>query len=683
MKSVQLFLFTLTAILTCLFSNAQSWEALGPLKPGIITKSEYTAKRANGIGRVSSVRFDDFDTSKIFCGSPYGALYSSSDAGKSWKVLKHESGVADYVINPKNRKIRYLVTGDPDCILNPNEPALGSESCQSSGILKSTDGGKSWTSVSIGIWYDVNRNAIPDFWKFPTKNVIRRLIIHPKNGSLYAVLHTFNNKTKSFDGFIYRSTDGGKTWFVSLSAPCGFLRDLEMNPKNPKILYTAGSKIFKSEDGGVTWIQIMNDVFPTDSLITRIEVACSPVHSSWLYVLFVSPSQKKNIIYFSADNGLSFRKTGVFNMSPEWRTCLAINPGNDKQICFTSANTVIYAERIDTSFKIFYNSTAMHDDVHEIVFQKGANKLFVGTDGGLYYSTPGENLWNYCSSGQNIAECWGVAVAQKGEAVVLAGLQDCGTILYRPDSSGKFEWYQVRGGDGMKPAFDPSNSNICYANDGNNNLIARSDSGGVKWNANISTYKPQGAYLRPFVVDPVNPATIYTGYHQLYRSSDRGAHWDTLPLPSPDVFGSIIAIAIAPSDNRFIYIAYENPCWSETTLNRLFMSQDGGSTWKDISPGLTGVKYSSISSLAVDPLNQYHVAVGFHGGWAIKTMSSEAAGLNSSWVDNSAGLPVECDVYCLIFDRSNPMHLFAGTLKGVWQLKANTVAWEKNRRQSA
>ena len=69
---------------------------------------------------------------------------------------------------------------------------------------------------------------------------------------------------------VFRTTDGGKTWdkalFVDENTGCS---DMGMDPSNPRILYAgmwqieihtsgrtsggAGSGLFKSTDGGITW----------------------------------------------------------------------------------------------------------------------------------------------------------------------------------------------------------------------------------------------------------------------------------------------------------------------------------------------------------------------------------------------------------------------------------------------
>ena len=657
--------------------SAQQWQSLGPFKPGIPNGTDKGISRASGIGRVSCIRPDTNDSLLLFCGSPYGALYKSADSGKSWTTFAHLQGVSDYVVSPKNKKVQFIVTGDPDCILNPNEPALGSESCQSRGILKSIDGGKTWTTKPIGLWHDSSGFVIKDFWKFATNKVIRKLVISPASGQMFAVLHTYNYATKSFDGYVYESRDEGKNWFVSLYSPDGFLKGIALHSKKPKTIFAAGRFIYQSVNSGRTWTKLNNDSFPADSLLKRIEIAIAPSDPDRIYALFVSPSLKKNVIYMSSDGGKIFSKIGAYASSPEWRTSLAVNPHDKSEICFTTSNTIAYVKVVQSRPNLVYLNSAIHDDVHEIVFQKSGHKVFVGTDGGLYSANAGSNVWDYISNGQNIAECWGVSVSKNDSSGILVGLQDCGTILYKSDSTLNSRWMQVRGGDGMKPAFDFFNSEIAYSVDGNNNLTTRSDNGGVNFSKNIRVPgAPAGQYLRKIACHPLQPNAVYTAYKALYKSNDKGDHWTMI---SPDSLseGFISDFAVAPSDSSCIYLAYGNPCWSDVIGRKLFFSGNGGVTWTDVTAGLTGVKYCAITSITVDPFNPYHVAVGFRGGWEFRVMTSEAAGINGSWVDNSIGLPGDCDVYSLIFDKSNPQRLYAGTLKGVWELDFSSSKWQR------
>ena len=112
-------------------------------------------------------------------------------------------GVSDLAVNPKKPSVMYIATGDPDCIMDPNGPALSCESCLSRGIVKSTDGGQTWTEEAIGNWYDNNGVLKNDFWKFPSNKIIHKLLINPKKPDLlYALFYNFSYETKTYPSYV-------------------------------------------------------------------------------------------------------------------------------------------------------------------------------------------------------------------------------------------------------------------------------------------------------------------------------------------------------------------------------------------------------------------------------------------------------------------------------------------------
>ena len=72
------------------------------------------------------------DSSVLYAGTPDGRILTSSDTGKTWKLLHEIKGqsVPSIVISPADEKL----------IL----------ACTSAGLLRSTDAGATWTSVADG-----------------------------------------------------------------------------------------------------------------------------------------------------------------------------------------------------------------------------------------------------------------------------------------------------------------------------------------------------------------------------------------------------------------------------------------------------------------------------------------------------------------------------------------------------
>ncbi|HRH66709.1 MAG TPA: hypothetical protein PLU53_10470 [Bacteroidia bacterium] len=610
-------------------------------------------------------------------------MWVSSDKGENWTSSATENlpnpGVAALAFNPRKPDVRYLATGDPDCILDPHEPAAGCEYCHSRGVVKSTDGGKTW-SGAIGKWYTCDGKEDTAFWSFPSKKILRKLTVHPEHPKvLLAIMHTYISATKTFDGMVYRSEDSGENWYPVLCVRDGFLKDMEFQPGNPEVVYASGRTIYRSADGGQHWEALPNRGLPADSLVARCELSISAANPQKVFALFILKNAYMSDFYISENAGKSFKKIMSVPGSPEWRTALAADPLDEGRVYFSAGNRVNKLLSYKGNWNYKNAGNGLHDDVHDLTCDPSGRFLFASTDGGLYVTADEGENWKQISKGLNVAECWSVAVSQQKPYRVLAGMQDCGTQQYRPQGDSLPGWHMVRGGDGMECAIDPLNPKVQYSNDGNNNLTARSEDGGITWSRNIAASRREKAhYLRPFLLDPVHPDVLYTGYHNVYKSRNSGEVWSAISaFKQPDQNATLIALAVSPSDTLCIYAAFSSPAWTPKPEERLFKTKDGGNSWMDITPGLKGVSYSQITSLAVQPDDGNTLLVGFRGGWEFKIMKTKSGGEGANcWVNFSSGLPSDADVNAILFDTDLAHTVYIGTHIGVFVTRDKLNAWK-------
>jgi photosystem II stability/assembly factor-like uncharacterized protein len=154
-----------------------------------------------------------------------GQILKSADGGASWITLQAPGYFVNaVVVDPQNPDTLYAGAFG----VNPR-PAPPSHAASTSAVLKSEDGGASWTLLySSEYWTG---------WAFS-------VAIDPHNSStLYA-----------YTPGMLKSSDGGRSWSVVDTGLPPPVRALVIDPQNPATLY-AGTDVgvYRSYDGGASW----------------------------------------------------------------------------------------------------------------------------------------------------------------------------------------------------------------------------------------------------------------------------------------------------------------------------------------------------------------------------------------------------------------------------------------------
>ena len=101
------------------------------------------------------------------------------------------------------------------------------------GVYKSTDGGKTWSSAML-----------------PKSQHIGRIVIDPRDPNVVYVAALGPLWASGGERGLYKTTDGGKTWTNTkeISKYTGF-GELAMDPSNPDVLYAASQERERREYG--------------------------------------------------------------------------------------------------------------------------------------------------------------------------------------------------------------------------------------------------------------------------------------------------------------------------------------------------------------------------------------------------------------------------------------------------
>jgi len=189
---------------------------------------------------------------KLWSDSDQRGLYKTTDGGKAWvKVLKGanaSTGCSMASLDPQNPKTIYAGMWDfrrQGWTFRSGGNAPDAPS--GSGLLKSTDGGASWT--------DLDANAAKGLPAKPWGRVA--VTVAPSKPN---VVYAFIEAAVPKNG-LYRSDDGGKTWEARDRSKLMIWRpfyfaNLIVDPKNENRLYKPDLSLIVSTDGGASFSNI-------------------------------------------------------------------------------------------------------------------------------------------------------------------------------------------------------------------------------------------------------------------------------------------------------------------------------------------------------------------------------------------------------------------------------------------
>ncbi len=641
---------------------SSSWTSVGPNSSG----GGYS-----GTGRLNCVAFHPSDNNTFWAGSPSGGLWVTTNGGSNWTALTDNNstlGVSDIAIpgDYATSTTIYIATGDRD---GGSMWTLGggqSNDNNSIGVLKSTDGGSTWSTT--GLTYTTSQ-----------RKILSKILVHP---STYSTLYVAGT-----DG-ILKSTDGGANWTNIYNTKAVY--DIEFKPGDPTVIYAATKDYYNSPlilvstNSGSSWTTAAT----LASGDNRIELAVSSANSSYVYAVVATTSGGLKGIYKSTNSGASYTQvydgtatnhnllssytdgSGGSSGQGGYDLSLSVSGSNIDEIYV--AGTITHkstdggvswtAVNCWTSSSTYNKNSApvVHADHHMLKFRPSDGALFETNDGGIYETTNNGASWTHLTGDLVISQLYRLSVSQTTTGEVLGGLQDNGTKLY---SSGS--WSDVKGGDGMDCQIDQTTANTQYGAYVYGQITRTTN----HWSS-TTDIEPAAAgngwWMTPYVIDPNNHNTLYAGYADLYKTTDQGNNWTKISsVNTTNAYGTgdIRAVAVAPSNSNYIYMSDPNQIWITT---------DGGSSWTDVT-GTLPVSSNSITNIAVKNNDPSTVWVTFGGYDAHRIYESTNAG--SSWTDISSGLP-NIPTMCVIENKlnSSATELYVGTDVGIY-LKTGSLNW--------
>ncbi|MEO8724834.1 MAG: glycoside hydrolase, partial [Acidobacteriaceae bacterium] len=288
--------------------------------------------------QISQVIVDPHNANRVFVaamGHPYGAsaergVFRSTDGGQSFKKVLYKNdntGAYDVEMDPTHTNVLYASLWEQR--QGPWEN--GEWGGPNGGFFKSTDGGDNWTQLT--------GRGLPD--GITQANIA----IAPSNSNrVYAAVATAKGVG------IYRSDDQGANWTRTTTDPRPEARigggDLplpKVDPKNPDVLYVCSTVVWKSSDGGKTWFGLrgspggddyqdiwINPVNPNIILLTSDQGAIVSVNAGRTWSQWFSQPTAA-MYHVSTDNHFPYRVCG--GQQDSGSACV-LSRSNDGRITF-------------------------------------------------------------------------------------------------------------------------------------------------------------------------------------------------------------------------------------------------------------------------------------------------------------------------------------------------------------
>jgi photosystem II stability/assembly factor-like uncharacterized protein len=616
-------------------------------------------------GRITDIEMPAGQALVIYVGGASGGILKSEDAGGSWTqkfVGVPTVSIGDFDIDPDDPNTLYVGTGEANS---------SSFSFLGSGIYKSTDGGDSWQYSGL------EESAY--FGRVIVDNANSQRVFAAACGTLFS-----KNDTRG----IYRTDDGGENWeqvlFVSDSTAA---IDLVQDPANPNVLYAAfwerqrgltwrksfgpTSGIWKTTDGGDNWVELTNGL-PGAIDKGRIGLTISESNPDVLYAMYDMPDQYM-FVFKTTDGGASWERAdnnslhGMGSSFAWYFGQIRVDPDDEDrvyalgQIMFTTSNGG------DSWHQIADN---VHVDHHAMFFDDETGRVYLGNDGGLYWSVNHGNSWSKVNN-LPLTQFYDFDISNSDPDFMIGGTQDNNSI--RTIGGNTYNWQPVWGGDGMQCAINQQNNDIAYV---------ESQWGGMGRSFDATSSWPSFDYIAdamsmdrvnwsaPIVLTPGNEQVGYFGTYRVWKSLNNGSSWtdvsDDLTNGGQYGYNTLTTLAVSELNENYVLAGSDD--------GNVHISLNAGVEWNSISAGLPD---RWITSVAFDPIDEETIYVtisGFRWDEALPHVY-KSTDLGENWMEISGDLP-EIPVNDIVINPMNNEELIVGTDGGTYITHNAGTNWE-------
>jgi photosystem II stability/assembly factor-like uncharacterized protein len=639
----------------------------------------------------------------FYVGSRNGGVWKTTNNGTTFTQVfegKDVASIGALTIAPSNSNILWVGTGDASCTRS---------AYPGNGIYKSIDGGGNWQHMGL-------RDS----------QHIARIVIHPNNPDIVYVAVMGHLFSSNEERGVFKSTDGGATWkkVLYIDEKTGAI-DLVIDRSHPNTLYAAtyeclrhpwrledggpASGIYKTSDAGAHWQKLAGGL-PSGN-IGRIGLDLYQKDSKTLYAVIDNRNQSSEPpttpqapgapagprliggeVYRSDDAGLTWRKMNSARDDVGRKTGYAFNqlridPSNRDRI-FVTGSSISSSEDGGKTWtglsgqqgnRVFRR--AFGDFRTLWIDSQNSDRMMAGSDGGVCTSYDGGRTCDHLAN-LPIGEVYALTVDMDKPYNIYAGLQDHGSWKGPSNgwsgSVGPADWVSVGTGDGMYNQVDPTDSRWVY-NTQEFGRPGRYDQQ-TRTRKIIAPTRPAGQsllrfnWVAPIRLSPHDPKTLYAGAQVLFRSRDRGDHWEEI---SPDITTNDAAKISPPGaaiQHCTIVTISESPAtagiiWVGTDDGKVQVTKNAGASWTDVTANIakaggpedawvTRVFASNASAATV------YVTKSRMRQDDFRPFVYKSTDYGATWTSIAGNLPTR-SVNVIFEDYQNPNLLFVGSDAGV------------------
>ncbi len=488
-------------------------------------------------GRSGAVAGSYKNRNTFYFGATGGGVWKTTDGGSNWKNISDKffgSTIGAVAVAPSDENVLYVGEGENTMRGNVSEGL--------NGMWRSDDAGRTWKNIGL----KDGRHII-------------RIVIHPRDpNTVWAAVmgHLFGpNQTRG----VYKTTDGGKTWkrtlFINEQTGAS---DLVMEPGNPQVFYAGtwrlirtpyslesggeGSGLWKSTDGGETWTNISAKKGLPKGIWGIVGVAISPSNPDKIYTILENAAGG---MFVSNDGGETWSLTSNDNNIRQrawYYTKVFIDPKNENVVYAPNVNFM----RSRDGGKTFQSLRTPHGDHHDLwIDPEDGNRMIVADDGGAQVSFDGGENWSTYMN-QPTAQFYRVSTDNSFPYRILGAQQDNSTVRIKSRTPGAAitdrDWEVTAGNESGYVVADPLNPDIVYGGNYGGYLSRLDHKTGENRSISVWPDNPMGAgadvlkfrfqWNFPIFFSPHNPKRLYTAGNALFVTENEGASWEQI---SPDL----------------------------------------------------------------------------------------------------------------------------------------------------